>query len=64
MMIFNQSVDKKSAQNPFKPVFNSYKILLDFLYTFSLKMSINFAIYKNFCNFLHLDSCKTIDYMI
>ncbi len=40
ILIFNQSVDKKSAQKPYKPVFNSYKLLLDFLYTFSLKISI------------------------
>ena len=40
ILIFNQSVDKKSAQKPYKPVFNSYELLLDFLYTFSLKISI------------------------
>ena len=30
----NKTIDKKSAQNPYKPVFNSYEFLLDFLYSF------------------------------
>ena len=41
ILIFNQSVDKKSAQKPYKAIFNSYELLLDFLYTFSLKISIS-----------------------
>ena len=41
ILIFNQSVDKKSVQKPYKAIFNSYELLLDFLYTFSLKIIIS-----------------------
>ena len=40
ILIFNQSADKKSAQKPYKAIFNSYELLFDFFYTFSLKISI------------------------